>query len=108
MARPLDRAVEAACRCVHPGEDARILVQIDFHDGAAVATAPDASAIDGCLAQVPLVFEAYRPEGPVTDCIACGPRRYGIFVGSEPLDTSPPDAHLRVTFPLRVDRTGEP
>jgi hypothetical protein len=107
MARPMSSVVAAACRCVRPGEDARVVAQIDVTAGQVVADAPDAPDVARCLEQITLpAFEPWSAGG-ASDCIDCGPRRYGVFRGSPRVDAPVEEARLRVTYPLRVDRSGE-
>lgn len=106
MARAMDRVVLAACRCVRPGEAAHIVADIDFTEGRAVASANDAPEIARCLDDIPVLFEPWKVEG-LSDCIGCGPRRFGVLRGSPPVDAPGEERKLRVVLPWRVDRTGE-
>lgn len=104
MARPMDRVVDAACRCVRPGEAVAVVADIDFFAGRVAASSSDV-VVGRCLADVDMTFEPYR-EGGTGDCIDCGPRRFGVFRGSPPVDAAR-GAGLRVTYPLAVDRSRE-
>jgi len=103
----MGKVIEALCACSAPGEYADVRADIEFHDGKVGVSAKRSPVIDGCLSQVPVRFEPYRPDGPLSDCIGCGPRRYGVFHGSAPANTPEPPGRLRVVMAFRLDRSNE-
>ncbi|MBI5537352.1 MAG: hypothetical protein HY898_31810 [Deltaproteobacteria bacterium] len=107
MGRVMSSVLPALCACTSPGEFLPVVAQIDFYDGEARLRAPTSPPVDGCLAQVPVTFEPFRPDGPASDCIGCGPRRYGVLHGSQPVDTPEPAARIRMVYPIALDRSDE-
>ncbi|APR75355.1 Hypothetical protein A7982_00701 [Minicystis rosea] len=94
----------AVCACPPRTETTWLMVRTtpDHGDISARSTTPDA-AIDACLAAH--LERASLPRFHVgTDCIDCGPRRYGVLRGSPPADTAPRDGIATITFPVGVLR----
>lgn len=96
----------ALCACTKPGSEHSIV--IDFEPGRGRAVAHDSfgdAALDRCL-EPRLGDQAYAAFELGSDCIDCGPRRYGVFgpASQAPL-ASPPGARIRM--PLQVDRRSE-
>jgi hypothetical protein len=93
----------ALCACTKRGRQHSIV--IDFEPGRGRATARDGDGdadLDRCL-EPRLGDELYPPFEIGSDCIDCGPKRYGVFGGPPP----PPPRGARIRMPLAVDRRGE-
>jgi hypothetical protein len=107
MARAMAPVIEALCECTRPGEYADVMAKLDFAAGRATVTTPANAAIDGCVQTVQGSFEPF-PEAQESwsDCIGCGPRRYGVFRGSLPADTREPGG-LRMVYGFKLDRSPE-
>ena len=93
----------ALCACTEPGSEHAIV--IDFEPGRGRAAAHDGGgdgAVDDCLG-ARLGDGVYPAFELGSDCIDCGPKRYGVFGGPPP----EPARGARITMPLKVDRRGE-
>ena len=107
MARAMKPTLAAVCACTVDGDQVSIVTVIDFAAGNVEISAPEDEAIDRCVAGLPGTFEPIpESELPGSDCIDCGPRRYGVFPSGEPAEPKPKGG-LKVRYPFRVDRRSE-
>jgi len=86
--------IHAVCTCTRHGESTHVSATFTPREGTVVAHAgmPD---IDACLQNA--TISHYPPFELGSDCIDCGPRRYGIFRG-EPPPEPPPSTSLTYSF----------
>jgi len=95
--------IKALCACTRPGSHFSLIVDMELSLGKVTAHTSDENLeIDACLA-ARLGPNLYPPLEIGSDCIDCGPRRYGVFGGPPP----PPPRGARIRMPLSVDRRGE-
>lgn len=92
-------AAAAICACAR-GPEAHLLFLLTPDRGAlAIRSGDRDERVDACLA-------AHLPEAAFprfhfgTDCIHCGPQRFGLFPGNPPADADPPDGIGSVGFPV--------
>jgi hypothetical protein len=102
-ARMMAPVLRALCACTKPGSKHSVV--IDFEPGRGHATAQsgaDDVALDRCL-EPRLGDNVYPAFELGSDCIDCGPKRYGVFGGPAP----EPPRGARMRMPFQVDRTSE-
>ena len=95
---------EAVCACPPRQDEAWLLVTSTPDRGAITARGrePDAP-IDACLAA--RLRGVTLPRWHLgSDCIGCGPRRFGVLRGSPPVDGVPADGVATLTFLVGVAR----
>ncbi len=93
----------ALCACTDPGSQHSIVVDFEPERGRASAHENHGNpALDRCLE--PLLGDGLYPAFEIgSDCIDCGPKRYGVFGGPPP----EPPRGSRIRMPLEVDRRSE-
>lgn len=97
-------AVSALCACTQAGSHHAVTIELEPSLGSVAARSNDDDlALDACLA-ARLGPNLYPPTEITSDCIDCGPRRYGVFGGPPP---PPPPRNARTRIPFSVDRRGE-
>jgi hypothetical protein len=93
--RAMAPVVHAVCACTRPGDAVRVVATLTPEEGAVVARVPDAPAADRCVQNT--INGRYPAFTVGSDCIDCGPRRYGVFRGSPPPEP-PPATKLVYSF----------
>ena len=86
--------VRAVCSCTRSGQSTHLTATFAPSEGTAVAHAGD-PAIDACLQNTPI--DHYPTFDLGSDCIDCGPKRFGIFRDSPP---PPPPPSTKLTYSI--------
>jgi len=108
MAPAMSRVMEALCACTQPGDHLSVVTFINLTRGTVITSAPEVAAIDSCLTTRAGGFEPTPQTTELQgDCIGCGPKRYGVFRGSPPVDAPKPNEGLRITYAFKLDRSNE-
>jgi hypothetical protein len=96
LGRAMAPVVRAACACSRSGATVRLTTVIVPEDGTVTATVAGDERVDACLQQ--RLVGRFEPFALGTDCIECGPKRYGVFRGADP----PERKASRITYPFAL------
>lgn len=89
--------IRAACACTRAGESTHLNAKFEPALGTVTVHAGDDGPIDACMQNTPI--GRYAPFEFGSDCIDCGPRRFGIFRGTPP-PMPPPQASVVINIPF--------
>jgi len=91
--------LRAACACTRSGDHVRMVATLAPELGTAELVAPGSEATSACLTAAAVRFPAFDVG---SDCIHCGPRRFGVFNGSRPPAPPAPPPSSTIAYPFTL------